>query len=113
MAQKSRYTSAGRKAASRRADAAVKLPVNSLSPAITGTQTQGQILSCSTGTWSNTPAYTRQWKRDGVAIAGATAATYTLVLADAGSVITCAVMAANSGVSGVAVSNTTGAIVAL
>lgn len=108
MARVSRYTPQGRKAASRGADARAKLPANSVLPAITGTTTEGETLSCSTGTWSNTPdAYSRIWRRDGVVIAGATAATYELTEADVGSVITCTVKATNLGVSAVATSAAT------
>ena len=109
MARTSRYTSrAGRQAASRAADAALKLPVNSVLPAITGDAYQGETLSVSDGTWSNTPdTYTYQWNRDGVAISGATEDEYELVLADVGAVITCTVKATNSGVSAVAVSEGT------
>lgn len=113
MARLSRSTPAGRRQASRAADATLKLPVNSVAPAITDTETVGQTLSLSNGTWSNTPdAYTYIWKRDGVVIAGATAATYLLDAADAGAVISASVRATNSGVSAVAESNATGAIAA-
>lgn len=113
MAQRSRYTPAGRAQASRRADARAKLPVNSVAPAITGTATVGQTLSLSTGTWSNTPdAYTRIWKRNGVVIAGATGATYVLTEADTGAVISGSVKATNLGVSAVANSNSTSAVAA-
>lgn len=113
MARGSRSTYAGRRAASRGADARAKLPVNSVAPAITGTATVGQTLSLSTGTWSNTPdAYARIWKRDGVVIAGATGATYVLVEADEGAVISGSVKATNLGVSAVANSNSTAAVAA-
>lgn len=65
-------------------------PANTVLPVITGTATVGQTLTSTTGTWTGkpTPVYARQWKRDGVAIIGATAATYVLVEADEGAVIT-------------------------
>lgn len=113
MARGSRNTYSGRRAASRAADAKAKLPVNSVAPAITGTATVGQTLSLSTGTWSNTPdIYTRIWKRDGVVIAGASGATYVLVEADQGAVISASVKATNLGVSAVANSNSTSAVAA-
>lgn len=113
MAQRSRYTPAGRAQASRRADARAKLPVNSVAPAITGTATEGQTLSLSTGTWSNTPdAYTRIWKRDGVVISGAAGATYVLTEDDVGAIISGSVKATNLGVSAVANSNSTSAVAA-
>lgn len=111
MARTSRMTPAGRRAASRAADAKAKLPVNSVAPAITGTATVGETLSLSNGTWSNTPdAYAYIWKRDGVVISGAAAATYVLVEADEGAVITASVRATNLGVSAVANSNATSAV---
>lgn len=112
MGQLSRYTGAGRRQASRRADAAAKLPVNSVAPAITGTETEGQDLTCSSGTWSNSPSYAYQWKRSGVAIAGATSATHTLVSADVGETLTCVVSATNAGVTAVAEASATGTIAA-
>lgn len=113
MARLSRSTPAGRRQASRAADAAMKLPVNSVAPAITGTKTQGQTLTCSTGTWSNTPdAYAYQWLRDGVVIDGATASTRLLAAGDVGALMSCSVKATNLGVSAVATSAQTTAIVA-
>jgi hypothetical protein len=113
MARQSRSTPAGRRAASRAADASLKLPVNSVAPAITGTETEGQTLTVSNGTWSNTPdAYARIWMRDGVVIAGETGATYVLATADVAAVITASVVATNLGVSAVATSAGTAAIAA-
>lgn len=113
MARLSRSTPAGRGQASRAADAALKLPVNSVAPAITGTTTEGETLTVSNGTWSNTPdTYTRIWKRDGVVIAGESGATYVLALEDVGAVITASVVATNLGVSAVATSAATAAIAA-
>lgn len=103
MARQSNRTYAGRREASRAADAALKLPVNSVLPAITGTPTEGETLTVSNGTWSNTPdAYARWWLRNGVAIAGATLNTYVLTADDVGAVITATVKATNLGVSAVA-----------
>ena len=113
MAQLSRYTGAGRKQASRRADAAAKLPVNSVLPAISGTTTEGETLTCSSGTWSNTPdVYAYQWARSGVPIIGAAANTRVLAEADVGATLTCTVVATNLGVSAVATSLPTAAIAA-
>lgn len=111
MARTSRYTRAGRQAASRGADAALKLPACSVLPAITGDLYQGETLTCDTGTWSNTPdAYAYQWSRDGVQIIGATAATRVLALADVGKAMSCTVTATNLGVSAVASSAATAVI---
>lgn len=76
------------------------MPSNTVAPAITGTTTVGQQLSCSTGTWTGSPAgYKYVWRRAGggseAIISGATASTYTLVSADLGKTITCTVTAIN------------------
>lgn len=113
MARLSRSTAAGRRQASRAADARQKLPINSVLPAITGTPTEGETLTCSTGTWSNTPdAYAYQWNRSGLAIAGATASTRVLAAADVDETLTCTVKATNLGVSAVATSAATDVIAA-
>jgi hypothetical protein len=90
--------------------AAANVPVNSVLPAITGTKTVGQALTCSSGTWSKSPAYAYQWLRDGVAITGATASTRLLAAPDAGALMSCTVTATAAGVSAVATSAQTTAI---
>lgn len=112
MARQSRSTTAGRRAASRAADAVAKLPINSVAPAISGTPTQGQTLTCSTGTWSKSPSYGYQWLRSGVPIIGATASTRVLAAGDVGATMRCTVTATKSGVSAVATSAATAAVVA-
>ena len=64
-------------------------------PVITGTPEVGETLSVSTGTWTGEPTitYAYQWRRDGVVITGATSATYDLVAADNGAVVSAAVTA--------------------
>lgn len=64
-------------------------PVCTVVPVVTGTPTVGQILTCAPGTWLNAPALTRQWRRRGIDITGATALTYTLVAADSGNDVNC------------------------
>lgn len=81
-------------------------PVNSVAPALSGTAQEGQTLTCSTGTWSGTPTYTYQWKRNGSNIGSATNSTYTLVTADVGQSILCTVTATNGAGSVNADSNT-------
>lgn len=81
-------------------------PVNSVAPALSGTAQEGQTLTCSTGTWSGSPTYTYQWKRDGNNITSATNSTYTLVTADVGTSIKCTVTATNFTGSATADSNT-------
>ncbi|TCP36544.1 hypothetical protein [Sphingomonas sp. BK235] len=56
-------------------------------PAITGTAKVGSVLTASDGA-PRAGSVARQWKRGGVAIAGATASTYTPVSADIGAAIT-------------------------
>jgi hypothetical protein len=88
-------------------------PVNTVLPAITGTTTEGQTLTVSNGTWSNTPTgYTYQWKRGGVNISAATNSTYALQAADVGTTITCTVTATNAGGSTAATSAATATIAA-
>jgi hypothetical protein len=81
-------------------------PTNTVAPAITGTAQEGQTLTCSTGTWTGTPTYTYQWKRNGSNIGSATNSTYTLVTADVGQSIKCTVTATNALGSSNADSNT-------
>ena len=82
------------------------VPVNSVAPALSGTAQEGQTLTCSTGTWSGTPTYTYQWKRNGSNIGSATNSTYTLVTADVAQSIKCTVTATNALGSSNADSNT-------
>lgn len=74
------------------------LPVNTVAPAITGTATVGSQLTCSTGTWTGSPAptYTYQWQKGTTNIGGATSSTFTVTLSQAGSTIRCVVTATNS-----------------
>ena len=84
----------------------VAVPVNTVAPAITGTATVGSTLSCSQGTWTNSPtSYAYQWLQNGVNISGATASSYVVVTGDAGTSIRCTVTATNATASGSATSN--------
>lgn len=56
---------------------------------LTGTSELGGTLTASLSSGWSATGY--QWYRDGAAISGATAQTYTLVSADVGTVVTCAV----------------------
>ncbi len=73
----------------------VGTPVNTAAPAITGTPRVGQTLTATNGTWLGSPTFKRQWKANGVAINGATGATYAPVAADTGKTITVTVTATN------------------
>lgn len=89
-------------------------PVNVGLPVITGTPTQGTVLSVSNGTWINTPTgFTYQWQRGGVGIGGATSSTYTLGSADVGFTVNCAVTASNAAGSASVTSAPTGIVVGL
>jgi hypothetical protein len=80
-----------------------KPPVNTSSPAVSGTPIQDAELSASGGSWSNSPtSYAYQWRRcDGSGanctdIPGATSNSYTLVLEDVGSTIRVVVTTSNA-----------------
>jgi hypothetical protein len=83
------------------------VPVNLTAPVASGAATVGSVLTVTNGTWSNFPSsYTYQWRRGAANIAGATAATYTLVAADSTTTVTCRVTAHNgAGASAFAASN--------
>lgn len=70
-------------------------PANTVAPAITSaTPNLGDIVSCSTGTWTGVGlSYGYVWKRAGTPIGGATGSTYAIVLADVSVAITCTVTA--------------------
>lgn len=83
-------------------------PTNDIIPSISGTATIGSELTCDPGTWdaknNGALSYGYQWTRsdDGSGsneadISGATSATYTLQIADAGKYVRCRVRASNSG----------------
>ena len=77
----------------------LKAPVNRVLPYIVGIARVGQVLSVNTGVWTARPAaaFTYQWKRGGVNIAGATNQTYVPVSpADDAVDLTCAVTGTNS-----------------
>ncbi len=95
-------------------------PVTATPPVITGEARVGTTLSTTTGTWTSSAplTYTYQWQRcdssgsSCVAIAGATASSYTPVAADEGSVLRAVVTATNAGGSGSASSAGTAAALA-
>jgi hypothetical protein len=77
-------------------------------PVITGTPEVGQVLTLTdVGTYDGrpTPTTSQRWQRGGVDIPGETGTTYTLQLADDGSIVTCVVTATNTGGSVEATSN--------
>ncbi|MCR6029842.1 hypothetical protein GGQ22_00105 [Nocardioides sp. zg-579] len=74
-------------------------PTASAQPAITGTPQVGQTLTVGAPTWSGTGPITTtyQWLRDGQPIAGATAATYVVTDADAGTALSVKVTGTRTG----------------
>ncbi|NQX28343.1 S8 family peptidase [Microbacteriaceae bacterium VKM Ac-2854] len=66
-------------------------------PTISGTAAVGNTLTANAGTWDAGVTIGYQWKRSGVAIGGATAKTYVLVAADAGTTITVSVTGTKTG----------------
>ena len=83
------------------------LPVNTAAPVISGSLTVGSTLSCTQGTWSNSPtSYAYQWQRGGTNISGATSSTYVTVTADGGTSVGCLVTATNASGSASQASNT-------
>jgi hypothetical protein len=66
-------------------------------PQVSGSPVVGSSLKCGPGLWNGKPppTFSFQWLRDGVAIAAATAQTYTVELADQGHSLSCTVRATN------------------
>jgi hypothetical protein len=76
-------------------------PQNTVLPAISGVRTEGETLTASTGTWTNSPSgYTYQWSRNSSPIGAATSSTYVLVEADVSNPITVTVTASNASGAG-------------
>jgi uncharacterized protein (DUF1501 family) len=86
--------------------APLSMPVNTATPVLSGATPVGSVLSLSLGTWANSPAsFVREYRRDGVLIAGQNGATYTSVAADEGKTVTGRITATNAAGSATAVSN--------
>jgi hypothetical protein len=75
-------------------------PVNTVAPTVSpsGTQTTGTLITANVGTWAGTATivYEYKWTRNGVAISGATASTYTIQSADDGTTIRVEVKGSNT-----------------
>jgi hypothetical protein len=93
---------------------AATTPANTVAPTITGTAQVGATLTAHDGTWTGapTPTITRQWKKDGVAIGGATGTTYVPVVGDIDAVITLTVTGTNVNSAVSATSAATAAVIA-
>src|SRR5450755_1168142 len=90
---------------------ATQAPVNTAVPAISGTATQGQTLSTSNGTWTNSPtSYAYQWQDcdssggNCANVSGATSSNYTLTSGDVNHTVRALVAASNAGGSALATS---------
>lgn len=110
----SAYPLASSAAAPPPAPAPAQAPQNLAPPSISGTAQAGQQLTASPGVWTGNPApaYSYQWLRAGVAVAGATGGTYTLSSADVGAQIAVQVTATNSAGSPQVVSAPTATVIA-
>lgn len=91
--------------------AAKTVPLNALTvtptPIISGTLKVGQTLSVTAGLWQPSPVpLDLQWKRNGVAISGATKSTYKLTSKDAGKTITVSVTGTKAGYASVTKTST-------
>jgi len=84
------------------------VPVNSVLPVVSPANFYaGNVLTCSTGTWSNNPtSYLYQWMKNGVVIDSAASNTYTAVVGDITATLTCVVQGNNATGGGVAVTST-------
>jgi len=72
---------------------------------------QGETLSTTTGTWTQSPSsFGYQWNRGGVAIGGATSGSYLIAAADVGTTLTVTVTATNAAGSVPATSAATGTV---
>jgi len=79
-------------------------PSNTAVPTISGTAQQGNALTTSNGSWTNSPtSFTYQWQSCNASgascsdISGATSSSYTLTTADVGQTVVSVVTASNAG----------------
>jgi hypothetical protein len=80
-----------------------------VAPFLTGYANQGQVVTCSAGTWNGAITVAYQWTLDGSPIIGQTASTYTPVVGDKTHSLGCTVTATNpAGSTPVSSSNTLG-----
>ena len=91
-------------------------PANTAPPTVSGTATESDTLSASTGTWTNGPtSYGYQWQRcntsgGSCSPTAVATASYPLTNADVGSTIRVSVTASNAAGSGSATSAATGTV---
>jgi hypothetical protein len=77
---------------------AAQAPVNTEVPTISGGGLPGQLLSCSPGAWTGTPApsFSYTWLRDETLIAGADEPSYTPPVSEEPATFLCEVIASNA-----------------
>jgi hypothetical protein len=99
--------------------ASVIPPTNTAAPVVSGTDTEGSVLTTSKGTWSGaSPSYAYQWQdcdasgNNCANISGATSPSYSLAAGDVGSTVRSVVTASNSAGSDTAASAPTATIAA-
>ena len=94
------------------ATAATQPPVNTAAPVITGMTLVGETLTCSTGTWTNTPtAFVYEWRRGADIIPGEVGASLVLAAIDQGYRFYCRVTASNAVGAGVGQSQDAGPVI--
>lgn len=84
------------------------VPINTVLPAISGTPSDGNTLTSSSGIWTGTPTFVYQWwsATDGIPFSGRTGTTFTIGGADVGQSVFCRVTATNAFGSTAADTNT-------
>lgn len=90
----------GYRSASSRSQAPVAVAAatfTAASPKIVGSLALGKVLTADPGSWSASPALAYQWLRAGIAVPGATRATYTVGVADVGKRLTVKVTGTKPG----------------
>lgn len=94
-------------------------PSNTAVPTVSGTAQQGQVLTATTGTWTNSPtSYAYQWQTSAngtsgwANLTGATSSTYTAQAGDVGNYLRVQVTATNAGGSNAASSAATSQVTA-
>ena len=81
-------------------------PENTVRPDMTGTNTLGSTLTCSTGTWTNSPTgYAYQWFQNNTPLIGQTLNTHVITAGDISSTLICRVTATNADGGNQAFSN--------
>src|SRR5262249_39757698 len=81
---------------------ATGLPANLTRPALRGALLIGATLTCSPGTWTNSPSFMYQWLRSGIPFGRTGGGTYRIRATDAAVAISCRVIASNSFGSAIA-----------